>query len=234
MNLMAEIPLAGSLVNALSVLAGSLAGMVLRNRLSEDMMTLPLQCLGLFSATAGIAMTLKMQNMPIVVFSLCVGSLLGTRLDLNGRIDRGARRLQRRYSGLGSRFAEGFLAATLLFCIGPMAVLGALEEGLGGKPALLLTKVAMDGLAAVALSAALGAGVAFSAVSVLVYQGTMTLAAQFLQPLMTEAAVAEMTACGGVLLFGVGLNILGVAKIRLMDALPALVVVVALTQMFVN
>ncbi|MGI6074870.1 MAG: DUF554 domain-containing protein [Pyramidobacter sp.] len=234
MNLIAGIPLTGSLANALSILAGSFAGIVLGNRLSEDMMKLPLQCLGLFSAVVGIAMTLKMQNMLIVVFSLCVGALLGTWLDLNGRIDRGAHRLQKRYSGLGSRFAEGFLAATLLFCIGPMAVLGALEEGLGGKPSLLLTKATMDGLAAVALSAALGAGVAFSALSVLVYQGTMALAAQFLQPLMTEAAVAEMTACGGVLLFGVGLNILGVTKIRLMDALPALAVVVALTRMFAS
>lgn len=234
MELVRSIPLFGSIVNLLAIAAGSLAGLMLKKHINEDIMKLPMQCLGMFSASIGIGMALKSQNMLIVVFSLCAGSIIGGLLDIDGRIERGAQRLQKKYSGLGSGFAQGFLSATLIFCIGSMGVLGSFEEGLGGYPSLLLTKSMMDGLMSVALSATLGIGVVFSAVPVFLYQGTLTLAARFIQPYMTEAATVEMTATGGVMLFGIGLTILGIVKMKLMDALPGLVIAVIMARIFIN
>lgn len=234
MNLWQTIPLYGSVVNVLAVVAGSLAGYALRRHVNEEIMKLPMQCLGLFTVSIGMGMALKTQNLLIVVFSLCAGSIVGGLLDIDGRIELAAGRIQKRFKSLDSNFSQGVMAATLIFCVGSIAVLGSFEEGLGGYPTLLLTKSMMDGLMSVALAASLGLSVAFSAVPVFVYQGALTLAARFIQPLMTEAATREMTAAGGVMLIGVGLSILGLVKIRLMNALPALVVAVALARIFLR
>ena len=126
------------------------------------------------------------------------------------------------------------MSAMLIFCIGSMAVLGAFEEGLGGYPTLLLTKSMMDGLISVALAATFGVGVMFSSIPVFLYQGSLTLAARFVQPYMTEAATIEMTATGGVMLCGVGLSILGLVKMKLMNALPGLIIAVVLVRLFVE
>ena len=229
-----SIPLFGSIVNALTIIVCAFVGYVLRRRIREDVMELPKQCLGLFSVVLGVGMALKTQNMLVVVFSLCVGGIIGGLLDIDGRIERMIERVQSRHKELGSSFSQGFVTAMLIFCIGSMAVLGAFEEGLGGYPALLLTKSLMDGLMSIALSASFGIGVVFSAIPVFLYQGGLTLAARVIQPYMTEAATIEMTATGGVMLLGVGLSILGLVRVKLMNALPGLVIAVVLVRLFVE
>lgn len=224
-------PMMGTLVNALTVIAGSFVGLALRKHINEELMKLPMQCMGLFTLCIGASMALKMGNPLIVIFSLCTGSVIGSLIDIDARVERFSNRVQTRFSSLGSNFSQGLVTATLLFCIGSMAVLGSFEDGLGGYPTLLLTKSVMDGLSAVALSSTLGVGVLFAFVPLLAYQGALTLAARAVQPFMTEAAVLEMTAVGGVMLVGMGLVILGVAKIKLMNALPALVIAVLLVSM---
>ena len=196
MNLWQSIPLFGSCVNFAAIVAGSVVGVLLKSRIKEDVMKLPMQCLGIISAVIGIGMALKSQNILIVVASLCLGSIIGGFMDIDGRIERQVRRLQDRFKNLGSDFAEGFLSATLIYCIGSMAVLGSFEEGMGSYPSLLVTKAMMDGLMSVALSASLGIGVAFSAVPTFLYQGLLTLATGLIMPYMTPAATAEMTAAG--------------------------------------
>ncbi len=223
----------GSIVNALAVIAGSLAGFALRRRVNEELMKLPIQCIGAFTIVIGVQMALEMQNMLIIVFSLCAGSIVGGLLDIEGRFERGVQKLQDRFKEDGN-FSTGIVTATLFFCIGSMTVLGSFEEGLGGYPTLLLTKSMMDGLSSIALSATLGISVIFSAVPVLVYQGTLTLAARFIQPYMTQAATVEMTAAGGVMLAALGLSILGLLKIKLMNALPALVFAAILARIFIG
>ena len=234
MKYLLSIPLFGSIVNAISVIVCGFVGYLLRRHVKEEILELPKQCLGLFSIVIGIGMALKTQNMLVVVFSLCVGGIIGGLLDIDGRIERMIARVQNKYKDLGSNFTQGLMTAMLIFCIGSMAVLGAFEEGLGGYPALLLTKSLMDGLMAIALSASFGIGVAFAAIPVFLYQGGLTLAARFIQPYMTEAATIEMTATGGVMLLGVGLSILGLARIKLMNALPGLVIAVVLVRLFVE
>ncbi len=224
----------GTIVNSLAVIAGSLVGFSLRRRVNEELMELPMKCLGLFTVAIGVQMSLKMQNMLIIIFSLCVGSLIGGLMDIDGHVERCAERLKARFKDAGSSFTEGIMSATLIYCIGSMTVLGSFEEGLGGYPTLLLTKSMMDGLMSVALSATLGFSVIFAAVPVFLYQGTLTLAARFLQPYMTEAATVEMTAVGGVLLIGLGLSILGLLKLKLMDSLPALLVAAIAARIFIG
>ena len=234
MKYLLSIPLFGSIVNALTIIVCGFAGSVLRSRVRADIMELPKQCLGLSSVVIGVGMALKTQNMLVVVFSLCVGSIIGGLIDIDGRIERMIERVQNKHKGLGSNFSQGFVTAMLIFCIGSMAVLGAFEEGLGGYPTLLLTKSMMDGLMSIALSATFGFGVIFSAIPVFLYQGGLTLAARVIQPYMTEAATIEMTATGGVMLLGVGLSILGLVKLKLMNALPGLVIAVVLVRLFVE
>lgn len=231
MSFLSGFPLMGTLVNTIAVFIGSSLGCMLRSRVREDLMKLPMQCIGLFTMCIGASMALKMQNLLVVLFSLCIGSIIGGLIDIDGRVDRLANRVQNKYSSLGSTFSEGLIAATLIFCVGSMSVLGSFEEGLGGFPSLLLTKSMMDGLMALALSSSLGIGVMFSIIPLVLYQGTLTLAAHAIQPYMTEAATIEMSATGGVMLVGMGLVILGLVKIKLMDALPALLVAVLLTRL---
>lgn len=234
MNMWQLIPFYGSVVNVLTVVAGSLAGYALRRHVDEKIMKLPMQCLGLFNISIGIGMALKTQNMLIEVLSLCAGSIIGGLLDIDGRIERATGRIQRRFKSMDSNFSQNVMTATLIFCVGSMTVLGSFEEGLGGYPTLLLTKSMMDGLMSMALAASLGISVIFSVVPLFIYQGVLTLAARFVQPLMTEAATIEMTAAGGVMLIGIGLSILGLAKMKLMNALPGLVVAVALARIFLK
>lgn len=232
MNFLLSIPVFGSIVNASAVIVGATIGYLLRSRIPENVMKLPAQLLGLFSFVLGVGMSMKSQNMLILVFSVAVGSIVGGLLDIEGRTERGVRALERRFKNAGSGFAEAFMSSSMLFCMGSMAILGAFEEGLGGYPSLFLTKALMDGLMGVALGASLGAGVILSAAPVFIYQAGLTLAASFLQPYITGAATVEMAAAGGLMLMGIGFNILGLLRVRVMDALPALVIAVVLVRVF--
>lgn len=232
MELFSAIPLFGSVTNAAAIIFGSLTGMLLRKRLPAKILELPMQGMGIFAATLGVSMAMTSRNMLIVIVSISIGSVAGSFLDIEGRLRRAADRLEERFAGGSNGLSAGFIAATVLYCTGSMAVLGAFEEGLGGYPSLLLAKSTMDGLASIALSASLGFGVLFSSLAVLLYQGTLTLAASYLQPLMTEAAVTEMTATGGLMLVAIGLNILSLTKIRSMDMIPALGAAILLARIF--
>lgn len=232
MELFSAIPLLGSLTNAAAIILGSLAGILLRRQLPAKILELPMQGMGIFAATLGVSMAMTSRNMLIVIISISVGSAVGSFLNLECGLRRAADRLEERFAGGSHGLSAGFIAATVLYCTGSMAVLGAFEEGLGGYPSLLLAKSAMDGLASIALSASLGLGVLFSSLAVLLYQGTLTLAASYIQPFMTEAAVTEMTATGGLMLVAIGLNILSLTKIRSMDMIPALGTAVLLAKFF--
>lgn len=232
MELFGAIPLFGSVTNAAAIILGSFAGMLLRKQLPAKVVELPMQGMGIFAATLGVSMAMTSHNILIVIVSISVGSVIGSFLDIEGRLRRAADRFEERFAGGTHGLSAGFIAATVLYCTGSMAVLGSFEEGLGGYPSLLMAKSTMDGLTSIALSASLGCGVIFSSLSVLLYQGALTLAASYIQPLMTEAAVTEMTATGGLMLVAIGLNILSLTKIRCMDMLPALGAAVLLAKFF--
>lgn len=213
----------GTLVNVAAVLAGSGIGLLVGRRLPERLTRVAFQGIGLFSLAIGMSMAIRTANWLVVVFAIVPGALVGELIDIDRHLNRFGEFLKRRLRLGGARFSEGMVAAFLLFCMGSMTVLGAIEEGLGRAPNLLLAKSVLDGFASVALAATFGVGVAFSALPLLVYQGGLTLAAGSLQAVLADAVVNEVSAVGGLLLVGLGINILGIGKLKVINMLPALV-----------
>jgi len=211
----------GTVINAVTVVTASLLGLLIGSRLSESMRNAIINVLGLAVLLIGISMALETKNVLIPTLSLVAGTALGEILGIEDALQRFGERVERRL-GRG-RFSEGFVAATLLYCVGPMAILGPIQEGLTGDISVLVTKSLLDGVASVALASALGVGVAFSSLSILVYQGFFSLLAAQLSSVVTESLIAEFTSTGGLLIMGIGINLLELRKLRVGNMLPALI-----------
>lgn len=221
----------GTLANVAAILAGSFLGLVLHGRMPLRVKTMVFQGLGLCVLVIGLGMALKMQNPVAVVLSVVLGGIVGELLRLEQAFERLAAWLKRAIKSKNETFTDGFVTATLIYCIGSMAILGALDEGLRGDPTILFTKAVLDGFASIALAATYGLGVAFSAIPLFLYQFGITLSAQAVQPFFTEPLLAQLTGTGGVLILGIGVNLLELKRIPLTNLLPALPIVVALTAL---
>lgn len=220
----------GTIVNTLAVLVGGLAGVLLRRRIPEQVRETVMQGIGLATLLIGFQMALQTRNVLGVIVSLAVGAVLGEALHIEDGLEALGRWAERRVgAGRESSFARAFVTSSLLFCVGPMTVLGSIQDGLGQPPLLLYTKSLLDGISSVAIGAALGAGVLLSAGTVLTYQGALTLTAGAVQQVMTPEMTRELTATGGALIVGLGLGILQIRRVRVGNLLPALIVVVVLT-----
>lgn len=218
----------GSAINAAVVVAGAGIGMLLGNRLPDRVRLIVFQGLGLCTLAIGMQMAFKTTNPLFMVGSILIGAVIGEYAALEDAIARGGDAVKRALRSGNARFTDGLVAASLMFCIGSMAIIGPLQEGLEGDRTIVLTKSTLDFFAAIALGAAYGSGVAFASIPVLVYQGSITLFADVLRPYLSEFMRAELTATGGVMILGIGINLLEIKKIRLSNLLPALVVVIIL------
>ncbi len=215
----------GTVVNAVAILVGALLGRFVKAGLPERIKNIILQAIGLITILIGLQMVLEARNVLLILGSMLAGAISGELLALEERLQKWGESLQRRFSspgGTGATFTQGFVTASLLFCVGAMAVMGSLESGLTGKHTTLFAKSILDGITSIMLGAGLGPGVAFAALPVFLYQGSITLLAGSLRSLMTEAVLAEMTATGGLLILGISLNILEIKKIKVGNLLPAL------------
>jgi hypothetical protein len=215
----------GTIINAGAIIAGSLMGACIGARLPEKMRQTVLNGLGMVICIIGIQMALETKNVLIVLGALVSGAILGEIMNINDALERLGRFLQSvTAKEEGSTFSEGFVTASLIFCVGPMAILGSIQDGLSGNYQLLAVKSTLDGFASIAFSASLGWGVAFSALSILLFQGSITLFAGVFEKVLTEPMVIEMSATGGVIILGIGLKLLNLKDIRLANLLPALVI----------
>lgn len=222
----------GTLINVATVVAGGTLGALLGNRLPEKMRQTVLQGLGLITLTIGVTMAITTQNALIPLFSILIGGILGEAL----RIEDGLEGLGRwsearlgRFFGAGGRAAQGFITASLVFCVGPMTILGAIQDGLMGDYTLLAVKSLMDGFAAMALAASLGFGVILSAGAVLGYQGGLSLLAMLFGAALGGVTqqtpwVVEMSATGGVVILSIAFLLLDIKRIRAANLLPAVFV----------
>lgn len=224
----------GTLVNIGAVIIGSLIGLLVHNRMPKRITQLVFQAIGLFTLFLGFFMAGKTEHFLIMIFSLVIGAIIGELIDLDKQINRFSLWLKRKIGSKNSKFSDGFLTSFLLFCMGSMTILGAIEEGMGGNPDLLLAKSVLDGFSSIALAAAMGIGVLFSIIPLLLYQGGLTLFASFLQDYLSTPIINELSAVGGILLIGLGLNILEIKKIKVLNLTPALLVAVVLAYFFVN
>lgn len=219
----------GTLLNTVAILVGGGFGMLLGSRLSPKLKQTVVAGLGLFTLVFGISMFLKTQNSLIVLGALVLGTILGEVIKLEEGVAYLGEKLEKRFNGAEGiegreRFIKGFLTASLLFCIGPMAILGSIEDGLTGNFNTLAVKSILDGITAMAFASTLGVGVLFSAPLVLLYQGAITLLAAQLQNITTASMMNELTATGGVILMGIAISgLLEIKKIRTASFLPALV-----------
>lgn len=226
----------GTLLNTAAVIVGGTAGTCLRTRFPERVRQMVMWGVGLVSVVIGLQMSLSTRNILIILGSLLTGGIVGELARLHDRLNRFGDLLQAKLSGEHDRsFSKGFVTASLVFCVGPMTILGSIQDGLSGDYQLLAMKSILDGFAALAFAASMGWGVLFAALTVLLYQGGLTLGASLVKALLTEPMVAEMTATGGTLILAIGLNLLDVTAIRVANFLPGLLiapVVAALVQLW--
>lgn len=211
----------GTVVNTLAVAAGGAAGAIAGRRVSERFQGILMQALGLSVLLLGLQMALSGEKPLLSVGCVIAGALTGEALRIERALERFGGALQRRLRAGSATFVEGFASASILFCTGAMMIVGSIQDGTVGDPSTLYVKAMLDGAASVVMASSLGVGVAFSALSVLLTQGAITLLAGHLEALQRPEVLSAVTATGGLLIAGIGLNLLGATKIRTGNLMPA-------------
>lgn len=215
-----------AIVNAVVVVLGGLLGLLLGGRLKEHHTKTIVAALGICTMVIGITSAIVTTNILIVIICLVIGTIVGELLKIEHRLDVLGDWLKSKVAkNGGGRFTEGFVTASLLFCVGSMAIMGSFDAGLRGDYNTIFAKSALDCVMAVTFAATMGVGVLFSSASVLIYQGALTLLAGFVEPYLSAEVIVEMSAVGGVMLIGTGINILGLTKerVKVGNMLPAIV-----------
>ncbi|MEE4255449.1 MAG: DUF554 domain-containing protein [Bacteroidales bacterium] len=221
----------GTIINVAAVIVGSLIGLLINRKLPQKIVTIIFQVMGLFTLVLGISMSLKTEHYIIVIASLVLGAVIGEWIGLEKYMNQWSEKLKSRLKFGNDKFTDGLVTAFLLYCMGAMTILGAVEEGLEGTYDILLMKSLMDGVSSVALASALGVGVIFSVIPMLVYQGGLTLFSAYVEEHFTEVIISDLSATGGILLIGLGINILEIKHLKILNMVPALVIVVILSYL---
>jgi Uncharacterized membrane protein, possible Na+ channel or pump len=227
----------GTIVNVTAIIVGSTAGLVLKKILSKRIVETVMQGIGLAVIVIGLFGTisaaftvtdgkLSSDHILLMIISLAAGALVGELLKIENRLDAFGKRIETRFAKPGepSTFAQGFVTATLIFCVGSMAIVGSLEDGINRNSTILFAKSALDGITSMVLASTLGIGVLFSAVAVGVYQGIITLLAILVAPYLNDLVITQMSLIGSVLIMAIGMNMLKIAKIKVGNLLPAMFV----------
>jgi uncharacterized protein len=228
--------LLGTIVNGLLIIVGTLIGKFLHN-IPENMKKTVMYAIGLSVMVLGLQMGFKSTNFVIVIISLVLGAVLGEIMHLDEKLNQLGSWLEKKIgtNGKGS-ISEGFVSATLIFVIGAMAIIGALDSGIRGDHKVLYTKSLIDGFTSIILTTTLGVGVMFSAIPVMLYQGLIALFAtqidQFVPPLLMDQFITEMTATGGVMIFAIGLNLTGILKVKVANLLPGIIVTLVIVTLY--
>lgn len=220
-----------AVVNAAAVIAGSCIGLLLKKGIPERFSDILMKGLGLCTLYIGFSGALKGENTIVLIISMVVGALLGEGIDLDEKLNRVGQFLEKSFQSKDERkisIAEGFITASLLFCVGAMAIVGSLQSGLTGNHEMIFAKSMLDFVAAIIFASSLGIGVIFSAAFVLLYQGAIVLMAQWISPLLTDYTINEMTCAGSVIIIALALNMLGITKMKVMNYVPAIFIPILL------
>ena len=212
----------GTIVNTLSIVVGSLIGLFFRGGIPEKYSKTIMHAIGLAVVLIGLKTALQTDAILMVILSLAIGSLIGELLGIEERLDQLGQWIGKHISRDSAGVSKGFVFASLLYCVGAMAIVGSLESGLSGNHQTLFAKSILDGIGSVIFASTLGIGVLFSAVSVFVYQGFITLTASAIRQFLVPEVVAQMSAVGGLLILAIGINLLEIKKIKIGNMLPAI------------
>lgn len=211
----------GTIVNCLVVIVGSILGLFLKKGINEKYKTTIIDGVSLGLIVVGIMSGIKTNNLVLLIISLALGGLIGEAIDIEGGLIKFGKKIENRFAQGDSYFAKAFVSATLVFCIGAMGIVGSIESGLTGNHETLFAKSTLDGIFAIIFASGLGIGTAFAAIPIFIYQGSITLLAGYLKDILTPELVNEISATGGILIIGIGLNLLNLKKIRVGNLLPA-------------
>lgn len=224
----------GTLINMATVTAGTVLGRVIGTRMPQRFQDMILQSLGLATLMLGILNGQQTKNALYILSGILVGSLIGEALDIDGGLQRFGDRIQRRFGGDGSRMSEAFVTTSLLFCVGPLTILGSIQNGLTGDNQSLVFKSTLDGFASFAFSSALGWGVLMSVVTIGIFQGALSLGAGLFEHVVDTQMVTEMSAVGGLIIIAIGFKLLKIVELRIGNFLPALFVTPAIVKVVEN
>lgn len=229
----------GTIVNSAAIVLGGAIGMLLKKGLPKKMADTLMIGLGLCTLYIGISGCLAGENTLVLIVSMVIGTIIGEAIDLDDKINKLGNFLERKFAGKKSdalvqkvSLAEGFVTSSLLFCVGAMAIVGSLQSGLTGNHETLYAKSVLDFVAAIIFASTLGAGVMLSASLLFVYQGSITLLAQFIEPFLTDPVIAEMNCVGNVIIIGLAMNMLGISKFKVMNLVPAIFLPIVLCPLF--
>ena len=212
----------GTIVNVITIIIGSLVGILLKKGIKDEYKETIMNGIGLAVLIIGISGGIKSNNTVLVIASIVLGSLIGEIIGIENKLDQLGNRMEKKFGKGDSNFSRGFVTASLVYCIGAMAIVGSLESGLSGNHETLFAISMLDGISAIIFASTLGIGVAFSAIPVFIYQGAITLLANSVKGILTPEVVLEMSAVGGILILAIGINILGIKKIKVGNMLPAI------------
>lgn len=221
----------GTIINTLSIIVGALIGLFVNGKISKNINETIMNGLALCVIYIGISGALKGNNTMVIIISIAVGGLIGELIDIDRKLESFGDKIEKKFNKNNSNISisQGFVSATLLFCVGAMAIVGSLESGLNNNHSTLYAKSLLDGITSIIFTSTLGIGVMLSAFAVFIYQGSITLMAGFLSSFLNDVAINNMTAVGSILIMGLGLNILGVTKIKISNLLPSIIVAVVLS-----
>ncbi len=225
----------GTIVNTVAIVIGGLVGAILGNRFPKKFKDTVIQGLGLTVLLIGIQMAIKSEKILIVIFSVVVGGIIGEWIDIEEYLHKIGYWIENKVKtskDKGGNISNAFVRTSLIYCVGAMAIMGAIQDGLHNDPSILYAKAVIDGFTAMAFAATMGIGVILSSLSVLIYQGILTFAAGFVEVLMNPTIINEMTATGGLLIMGIGLNIIEITKIKVGNLLPSIFVAILLAYYF--
>ena len=221
----------GTIVNSLTIIIGSIVGLIVKDKMNEKISNTIMSGLALCVIYIGIEGALKIENTLIMIISIAIGALIGEIIDIDKALSNLGIIIEKKINKKGSNIpiAEAYVTTTLLFCVGAMAIVGSLESGINNNHSTLYAKSILDGVTSIVFASSLGIGVILSAISVFIYQGSITLAAGFLSTYLNNYAIANMSAVGSLLIIGLGLNVIGATKIKISNLLPAMLVAVILS-----
>lgn len=223
----------GSIINASAVIVGGILGLIIHTKLPKHITNTTFQAIGLFTIVLGVSMAIQTTQFLALILSLVLGSIIGSGLHLDEKIIQIGLYLKEKTGSTNHQFSQGFITAFMLYCMGSLTILGAIEEGLGQPPTLLLSKSVLDGFSSIALAATMGSGVIFSALPLFLYQGTITFVTSIVHQSLSQLLITELSAIGGVLLVGLGIDILDLKKIPVINLLPSLPIMVIIIYLFV-
>jgi hypothetical protein len=214
----------GTIVNSITIIIGAIIGILLKKGIKEDYKNTIMDGIGISVLVIGISNALEFENLVVVIISIVIGSIIGELIDINKRLNNIGDRLQSKFKKEEGNFSKGFVTASLVYCVGAMAIVGSIQSGLSGNHETLYAKAVLDGITAIVFASTLGIGVMFSSVAVFLYQGIITLFASSASSILTTIVINEISSVGGILIMAIGINLLGLKEIKIANMLPAIIV----------